>query len=57
MNRKQFKVEEIVNKLREADVLVSKRQMVAWACKHVDVTVDASRAYKCPTYECAIGVM
>ena len=43
MNRKRFKAEKIVNKLREAGVLLSKRQMVARACKHIHVTVDASR--------------
>ena len=48
MNGRRFKAKEIVNKLREADVLLSKRQMVARACKHIDVTVDASRAYRCP---------
>ncbi len=41
-----------MNKLREADVLVSKRQMLARACKHMDLTMDASRDYKCP-----IGVL
>ena len=43
MNRKRFKAEKIVNKLREADVPLSKRQMMARACKHIHVTVDASR--------------
>ena len=44
MNKKRFKAERIVNKLREANVpLFSKRQMVARACKHIHVTVDASR--------------
>ena len=57
MNRKRFKAEEIVNKLREADVHLSKRQMVARACKHIDVTVDASRAYKCPIHNCPRGVL
>ena len=38
MNRKRFKVEEIVNKLREADVLLSKGQSVARACKQIGVT-------------------
>ena len=38
MNRKRFKAEEIVNKLREADVLLSKRQTVAQACKQIGVT-------------------
>ncbi len=57
MVRKRFKAEEIVNKLREADVHLSKRQMVARACKHIDVTVDASRAYKGPTHKCPRGVL
>ena len=48
MNRKRVKAEEIVNKLREAEVLLSKRQIVARACKQIDVTMDMSRAYKCP---------
>ena len=38
MNRKRFKAEEIVNKLREADVLLSKGQTVAHACKQIGVT-------------------
>ncbi len=38
MNRKRFKAEEIVNKLREADVLLSKGQSVARACKQIGVT-------------------
>ena len=38
MNRKRFKAEEIVNKLREADVLLSKGQTVARACKQIGVT-------------------
>ncbi len=38
MNRKRFKAEEIVNKLREADVLLSKGQTVAQACKQIGVT-------------------
>ncbi len=38
MNRKRFKVEEIVNKLREADVLLSKGHSVARACKQIGVT-------------------
>jgi hypothetical protein len=38
-----FKAEKTVNKLREAYVLPSRRQMVARACKHMHVTVDASR--------------
>ncbi len=38
MNRKRFKAEEIVNKLREADVLLSKGHTVAQACKRIGVT-------------------
>ncbi len=38
MNRRRFKAEEIVNKLREADVLLSKGQTVAQACKQIGVT-------------------
>ena len=38
MNRKRFKVEEIVNKLREADVLLSKGHSVAQSCKKIGVT-------------------
>ena len=48
MNRKRFKGEEIVNKLREAEVLLSKMQMVARACKQIDATMDMSRAHQCP---------
>ena len=38
MNKKRFKAEEIVNKLREADVVLSKGQTVAQACKQIGVT-------------------
>ncbi len=38
MTRKRFKPEEIVNKLREADVVLSKGQTVAQACKQIGVT-------------------
>jgi len=38
MPRKRFSAEEIVNKLREADVLLSKGQTVAQACKQIRVT-------------------
>ena len=38
MKRRRFKAEEIVNKLREPDVSLSKGQMVAQACKQIGVT-------------------
>ena len=38
MTRKRFKPEDIVNKLREADALLSKGQTVAQACKQIGVT-------------------
>ena len=38
MARKRFSAEEIVNKLREADVLLSKGRTVAHACKQLAVT-------------------
>ncbi len=38
MNRNRFKAEEIVNKLREADVHLAKGQTVAQACKQIGVT-------------------
>ena len=38
MKRKRFKPEEIVNKLREADVLIAKGETVAQACKRIGVT-------------------
>jgi transposase-like protein len=38
MNRKRFKAEEIVNKLREADVLLSTGHSVAQSCKKIGVT-------------------
>ena len=46
MNRKRFKAEEIVNKLREADVHLSKGQTVAQACKKIGVT--GFTYYRCP---------
>lgn len=38
MNRKQYSPEQIVNKLREADVLIAKGHTVAQAWKHIGVT-------------------
>ena len=38
MSRKRFKAEEIVNKLREADVLIAQGRTVAVACKQIAVT-------------------
>jgi len=38
MPRKRFSAEQIVNKLREADVLLSKGQTIAQACKQIGVT-------------------
>ena len=38
MSRKRFKPEEIVNKLREADVLLSQGKSIAQACKQIGVT-------------------
>ena len=38
MKRKRFKAEEIVNKLRYADVVLSNGQTVAKACKQIGVT-------------------
>ncbi len=38
MSRRRYSAEEIVNKLREADVRIAKGQTVAQACKHIGVT-------------------
>jgi len=38
MSRKRFKPEEIVNKLREADVLLSQGKAIAQVCKQIGVT-------------------
>jgi putative transposase len=38
MSGKRFKAEEIVNKLREADVLIAQGRTVAVACKQIAVT-------------------
>ncbi len=38
MARKRFGAEQIVNKLREADVLLSQGQTVAQVCKQIGVT-------------------
>lgn len=38
MTRKRYSAEEIVNKLREADVLIAKGQSIAQACKQIGVT-------------------
>ena len=36
--RKRYAAEEIVNKLREADVLLSKGQSIAQVCKQIGIT-------------------
>jgi len=38
MSRKRYSAEEIVNRLREAEVLISQGQTVAQACKEIGVT-------------------
>ncbi len=38
MPRKRFSAEEIVNKLREADVLISQGQTIGQACKQIGIT-------------------
>lgn len=38
MSRKRFKPEEIVNKLRESDVLIAQGRTVSHACKQIGVT-------------------
>lgn len=38
MSRKRFKAEEIVNKLREADVLIAQGRTVTQACKQIKVS-------------------
>ncbi|QDV91738.1 hypothetical protein RAS2_28430 [Phycisphaerae bacterium RAS2] len=38
MSRKRFKAEEIVNKLREADVVIAQGRIVVHACKQIGVT-------------------
>ncbi len=37
MSRKRFSAEEIVNKLRRADVLISQGQTVTQVCKQIEV--------------------
>jgi putative transposase len=36
--RKQFRVEQIINKLREAEVLLSRGQSVVQVCRHLGVS-------------------
>ncbi len=38
MARKQFRVEQIINKLREAEVLLSRGQSIAQVCRHLGVS-------------------
>lgn len=38
MKRKRFKAEEIVNRLREPDVLIAQGQTVAQTCEQIGVT-------------------
>lgn len=38
MSRKRFKPEEIVNKLREADVLLAQGKSILQACRQIGIT-------------------
>lgn len=38
MSRRRFKPEEIVNKLREADVLLAQGRSITQACKQIGIT-------------------
>lgn len=38
MARRRYSAEEIVNKLRESEVLIARGSMVAQACKHIGVS-------------------
>lgn len=38
MARKQFRVEEIINKLREAEILLSQGQNASQVCRHLGVS-------------------
>lgn len=38
MTRKRFSAEEIVNELRQADVLISQGQTISQVCKQIGVT-------------------
>ena len=38
MSRKRFSAEEIVNKLREADVLISQGKAISQVCKQIGIT-------------------
>ena len=38
MSRKRFSAEQIVNKLREAEVLIAQGQAVSHVCKQIGVT-------------------
>jgi len=38
MSRKRYSPEEIVNKLREAEVLISKGQAISQVCKQIGIT-------------------
>ena len=38
MSRKRFSAEQIVNKLREAEVLIAQGRSIAQACKQIGVT-------------------
>ena len=38
MSRRRFKPEDIVNKLREADVLIAQNRTVVQACKQIGVS-------------------
>ena len=38
MARRRFSAEQIVNKLREADVLISKGHTITEACKQIEIT-------------------
>ena len=47
MPRKRFSAEEIVNKLGEADVLISQGQTIAQACKQIEITDQTYYRWRC----------
>ncbi|GJM25827.1 MAG: hypothetical protein DHS20C16_22420 [Phycisphaerae bacterium] len=46
MSRVRHSTEQIIHKLREAEVLISQNQTVEHACKQIGVTVQTY--YRCP---------
>ena len=53
MARKRYSAEQIINHLREAEILLAKGKTVAQVCRQLEVTENTSTAGRRSTAACA----